>query len=52
MEFRMYLRPFIAAALLLAVAQASGNCSKRTLSAEMLPGPDKWHELPDAQYEV
>ena len=43
---------FLAAAALLVAAQASGNCSQRILTAEMLPGPDKWHELPDATFEV
>ena len=43
---------FLAAAVLLVEAQASGICSERTLTAQMLPGPDKWHELPDAKFEV
>lgn len=48
----MIARLFLAAAVLIVVAQASGTCSQRTLTAEMLPGPDRWHELPDANYEV
>ncbi len=48
----MIMRHLLAAAMLLIGAQASGICSQRTLTAEMLPGPDKWHELPDATFEV
>ena len=48
----MIKRILLAAAVLLVEAQASGICSQRTLTAEMLPGPDKWHELPDATFEV
>ena len=50
--YNMHQILFLAAAALFVAAQASGNCSQRILTAEMLPGPDKWHELPDTTFEV
>lgn len=49
---KMLNRLLLVVAVLLVGAQASGTCSQRTLTSEMLPGPDRWHELPDAAYEV
>lgn len=42
----------LAVATLLVALQTSGKCSQRILTAELLPGPDKWRELPDATFEV
>ena len=50
------LRLVIVTALFVGAARgsvrASDRCVQRTLTADMLPGPERWHELPNATYEV
>ena len=53
---KMILRLLVVGALFVGTARgsvkASERCVQRTLTADMLPGPDRWHELPNATYEV
>ena len=52
----MLLRLVLVTALFAGAARGSvkgsDRCVQRTLTADMLPGPDRWHELPNATYEV